>query len=198
MGREASIERNTAETQIRLRVDLDGTGKCRVETDIGFFDHMLNLFSAHSGIDLDLFAKGDREVDDHHLVEDVGIVLGQALKDALGEKRGIERYGSFILSMDEVLALCSIDLSGRPVFVSDYVPVMERIGQLSTEMVNHFFRSMAMETRMNLHFKLLNPGENEHHRVEAMFKSFAHALRIAVALDPDNSERIRSTKGTLV
>jgi len=197
MGRESTVERRTGETQIELRLDLDGFGKCSVETGIGFLDHMLNLLSAHSGIDLEITAKGDVEVDDHHLVEDIGIVIGQALRKALGEKRGIERYGSVVLPMDEVLVVCAVDLSGRAIFVSDYKPVREMIGQLSTEMVNHFFRSLAVEARMNLHLQLLNPGENEHHRIEAIFKSFARALKSAATIDPADSERIQSTKGTL-
>jgi imidazoleglycerol-phosphate dehydratase len=158
---------------------------------------MLELFSRHSSIDLEVKAAGDLHIDEHHLVEDVGLVLGQALGQALGTKAGVERYGSAIIPMDEVLVASAVDLSGRFVFVSDYRPERSQIGDLPTELVTHFFRSLASELRANLHFKFLNPGENEHHRVEAMFKAFARALRGAVRFDEKMAGRVPSTKGTL-
>ena len=169
MSRIASVTRQTNETQIGLNLNLDGQGD----------------FSC------------DVEVDDHHLVEDVGLVLGQALGEALGDKTGIERYGSSLLPMDEVLVAVAFDLSGRFTFCSDYTPQREKVGDLSTEMVSHFFRSLAVEARANLHFRFLNSGENEHHRIEAMFKGFARALRQAVALNARSAGSIPSTKGSL-
>jgi imidazoleglycerol-phosphate dehydratase len=189
--------RKTEETAIEVSIDLDGRGECAIETGVGFFNHMLELLGRHSRIDLRVQASGDLEVDDHHLVEDAGIVLGTALRQALGEKRGINRFGSILLPMDEVLIAAAIDLSGRACLVSDYRPVREKVGELSTEMVNHFFLSLAGEAGMNLHFKILERGANEHHRIEAMFKSFARALRDAIRLDPSLEAEVPSTKGVL-
>ena len=195
MSRIASVTRQTQETDIDLKLNLDGQGEFSCEAQVGFLKHMLHLLALHSSIDLELNASGDLEVDDHHLVEDVGLVLGQALREALGDKAGIERYGSSLLPMDEVLVAVGLDLGGRFTFCCDYAPVRERVGDLSTEMVPHFFRSLASEARVNLHFRLLNPGENEHHRIEAMFKGFARALRQAIKLNERSEAVVPSTKG---
>lgn len=198
MSRIASVTRQTNETQIGLNLNLDGQGAFSCDVEAGFLKHMLHLLALHASIDLDLKATGDLDVDDHHLVEDVGLVLGQALREALGDKAGIERYGSSLLPMDEVLVAVALDLSGRFTFCSDYVPQQEKVGDLSTEMVSHFFRSLAVEARANLHFRFLNPGENEHHRIEAMFKGFARALRQAVTLNARSGSSVPSTKGSLL
>lgn len=195
--RQAKIRRKTSETNIELELSLDGVGRAEIESGIGFLDHMLVLLCRHSRMDLTLKAAGDLDVDEHHLVEDVGIVLGQALAEALGGKEGIERYGSSLIPMDEVLAVVAIDLSGRFAFVSDYRPARETVGDLPTELVVHFFRSLALEARMNLHIKMLEPGENEHHRIEAVFKAFARALRAAIAIDPKLGGAVPSSKGRL-
>ena len=195
--RVSEITRTTGETSIAVRLNLDGQGRTSIETGLGFLDHMLDLLGHHSRIDLEIRAEGDLEVDDHHLVEDVGLALGQALSTALSEKKGIERYGSALVPMDEVLVAAVVDLSGRPVYVSNYDPVRERVGELSTEMVTHFFASLAAEARLTLHLRVLEPGINEHHRIEALFKGFARALRQAVKVDADASEEIPSTKGVL-
>ncbi len=195
--RRATLERETKETRIKVSLNLDGKGESHIDTGIGFLDHMLELFSRHSGIDLKVKGAGDLHVDEHHLVEDVGLVLGQALYQALGTKAGIERYGSAMIPMDEVLVAAAVDLSGRFVFVSDYRPERAQIGDLPTELVAHFFRSLAIELRANLHFKFLTPGENEHHRVEAMFKAFARALRNAIRFDEKMAGQVPSTKGIL-
>lgn len=196
MLRQHKAKRKTGETAIELTVNLDGSGLCKCETGLGFLDHMLQLMTFHAGLDLTLNAKGDLQVDDHHLVEDVGILLGKTLCSALGQKEGIARYGWTILPMDEVLVAVAVDLSGRYVYCSNYQPVREKVGDLSTEMVDHFFRSLACESRMTLHLQFLNSGHNEHHRVEALFKGFGQALRMAVSRDP-HSARIPSTKGVL-
>ncbi len=200
--RTALISRQTGETRIDLQIDLDGNGESEISTGVGFLDHMLTLFSWHSGIDLRVKAEGDLNVDAHHTIEDVGIVLGQALAEAVGEKRGIERYGYFLLTMDETLAAAALDLSGRIYYVSDYRPLRDNLGDMPSDMVNHFFYSLASEARMSLHFKFMNQGENDHHRVEAMFKAFGRALRQAVSFTRvgDGSAKpgkIPSTKGTL-
>jgi imidazoleglycerol-phosphate dehydratase len=158
---------------------------------------MMKLLARHSLIDLKIKATGDLEVDDHHLTEDLGITLGMALNEALGEKRGISRYGSVLMPMDEVLVAVALDLGGRFTFCCDYQPQREFVGDLSTEQVNHFFRSLAVEAKMALHLSFLNSGENEHHRVESMFKGFARSLRMAVKIDEQIQEEIPSTKGTL-
>ncbi|MGH9340871.1 MAG: imidazoleglycerol-phosphate dehydratase HisB [Acidobacteriota bacterium] len=197
MKRLGTVKRETNETSVELEVNLDGQGNCQGQIPLGFLWHMLQLLARHSGLDLNVTASGDMHVDDHHLTEDLGICLGQALAQAWGEKKGIERYGSILLPMDEVLVAVAIDLGGRFAFHSDYAPQRERVGDLSTELISHFFRSLAAEARMNLHFKFLSPGENEHHRIEAMFKGFARALKAASAIDAKAPEALPSTKGVL-
>jgi imidazoleglycerol phosphate dehydratase HisB len=196
-SRRAKIRRKTGETNIELELVLDGSGKAVAESGVGFLDHMLVLLSQHSRMDLTLKAAGDLDVDEHHLVEDVGIVLGQALSQALGGKEGIDRYGASLIPMDEVLAAVAIDLSGRFTFVSDYRPQRETVGDLPTELVDHFFRSLALEARMCLHIRMLEPGQNEHHRIEAIFKAFARSLRTALRIDPALGDAIPSSKGRL-
>ena len=193
--REASIERNTKETQIKLSLNLDGTGHSSLETGVGFFDHMLDGFTRHGLFDLNVQVHGDLEVDDHHTIEDTGIVLGTAIKEAIGDKKGIRRYGSCILPMDEVLVLCAIDLSGRLYFMWDAEFTSEKIGDMASEMVKEFFYAISYSSGMNLHIKVLSGG-NSHHVAEAMFKSFAKALDQAVSLDPRITD-VLSTKGSL-
>ncbi|MCI8834564.1 MAG: imidazoleglycerol-phosphate dehydratase HisB [Ruminococcus sp.] len=193
--RMGSCVRKTKETEISLSIRLDGSGRNQIGTGIPFFDHMLNGFARHGLFDLEVSAKGDLEVDCHHTVEDTGIVLGQALAEALGEKAGIKRYGSFILPMDETLALCAIDLSGRPYFRYDAVFTAERLGGLDTEMIREFFYAVSYSAGMNLHLKILEPGNN-HHMAEALFKAFGKALDAATMKEPRMSE-VWSTKGSL-
>ena len=195
MAREASVERNTKETEIKLKLNLDGTGYSDIETGVGFFDHMLDGFTRHGLFDLAVRVHGDLEVDDHHTIEDTGIVLGNALKEAIGDKKGIRRYGSCILRMDEVLVLCAIDLSGRSYFSWDAEFTSEKIGDMSSEMVKEFFYAISYSCGMNLHIKVLTGG-NSHHVAEAMFKSFAKALDQAVSYDPRITD-VLSTKGSL-
>lgn len=195
MNREAIIERNTKETQIKLKINLDGTGKSKINTGVGFFDHMLDGFARHGLFDLEVEVNGDLEVDDHHTIEDTGIVLGTAIKEAIGDKKGIKRYGSCILPMDESLVLCAIDLSGRPYFSWDAEFSAEKIGDMATEMVKEFFYAISYTCGMNLHIKVLTGG-NSHHVAEAMFKSFAKALDGAVTFDPRITD-VLSTKGSL-
>ena len=198
--RTAEVKRETGETRISLNLDLDGSGKADISTGVGFLDHMLELLAWHAGLDLEIKAEGDLRVDAHHTIEDTGIVLGQALSAAVGDKRGIERYGYFLLPMDEVLVAAALDLSGRPWYVSDYSPLRDNLGEMPADMVNHFFYSVAAEARMTLHFKFMNQGDNEHHRVEAMFKAFGRSLRAAVSMaggEGEASGRIPSTKGKL-
>lgn len=192
--RRAEIERNTAETQIRLALALDGAGRFTGTSGIGFFDHMLTLLAVHGGMDLTLDAKGDLAVDNHHTVEDIGIVLGEALRTALGDKRGIRRYGCFFCPMDETLSRVVVDLSGRPYFVYDAPIPVERIGAFETEMTREFFLAFAMHGMMNLHMALLY-GKNGHHIVESLFKGLGHALAEAVSLRDDGS--LLSSKGVL-
>lgn len=192
--RRAEIERNTAETQIRLTLALDGAGRFTGTSGIGFFDHMLTLLAVHGGMDLTLDAKGDLAVDNHHTVEDIGIVLGEALRTALGDKRGIRRYGCFFCPMDETLSRVVVDLSGRPYFVYDAPIPVERIGAFETEMTREFFLAFAMHGMMNLHMALLY-GQNGHHIVESLFKGLGHALAEAVSLRDDGS--LLSSKGVL-
>lgn len=192
--RRAEIERNTAETQIRLALALDGAGRFAGTSGIGFFDHMLTLLAVHGGMDLTLDAKGDLAVDNHHTVEDIGIVLGEALKTALGDKQGIRRYGCFFCPMDETLSRVVVDLSGRPYFVYDAPIPVERIGAFETEMTREFFLAFAMHGMMNLHMALLY-GQNGHHIVESLFKGLGHALAEAVSLRDDGS--LLSSKGVL-
>ena len=193
--RISQIERVTKETQIRIRLDLDGSGQANIHTGIGFFDHMLNGFARHGLFDLDVEVTGDLEVDCHHTIEDTGIVLGQAIREAVKDKKGIRRYGSCILPMDEVLVLCAIDLSGRPYFSWDAEFTSEKIGDMSTEMVKEFFYAISYSCGMNLHIKVLTSG-NSHHVAEAMFKSFSKALDQAVSYDPRITD-VLSTKGSL-
>ena len=195
MGRTASVSRNTKETQIQMTLNLDGSGQAHIDTGIGFFDHMLEGFARHGLFDLDLKVQGDLYVDDHHTIEDTGIVLGTAIREALGEKKGIARYGSRILPMDEVLVLCSVDLCGRPYFSYDDCFVPGKMGTMSTEMVREFFYAVSWSAMMNLHLKVFTPGNN-HHLAEAMFKAFAKALDMAVMEDP-RITGVLSTKGTL-
>lgn len=193
--RTASLHRQTGETDIELTLNLDGTGKTDIDTRIGFFDHMLNNFARHGLFDLTVKAKGDLYVDCHHLVEDTGIVLGQAIKEAVGDKKSIKRYGYSILPMDETLMLCSLDLSGRPYFQSDFTFQGERCGYFDTAMTKEFFYAISYSALMNLHFKML-AGENDHHIIECAFKSFAKSLDAATMVD-ERITSVLSTKGTL-
>lgn len=195
MSRSASFERKTSETSIRVTVDLDGQGEGRIDTGIGFFDHMLQLLARHSGVDLEIRAEGDLEVDEHHTVEDVGLALGQALSRALGERRGIRRYG-FLLPMDESLAQVAIDLGGRPYLVFNVELSRERVGELPTELVQDFFKALSDTLRANVHINL-HYGRNDHHKIEAVFKAFARALRAAVENDPRFGDQVPSTKGAM-
>ena len=196
MGRTGSVKRVTKETDITITIDLDGTGQAEISTGIGFFDHMLNSFARHGLFDLRVEAKGDLEVDAHHTVEDVGIALGTAVSEALGEKRGIRRYGSCILPHDEALVLCAVDLSGRPFFVSDARFETPMVGEFPTEMVYDFFYAVSYSAMMNLHFREFS-GTNAHHVIEAMFKSFAKALDAAVMIDERMNGELPTTKGAL-
>ena len=193
--RMATIQRTTKETDIQATLQLDGTGAASVNTGIGFFNHMLEGFSKHGFFDLQLNCEGDLAVDSHHTIEDCGIVIGSAIKEALGDKAGIKRYGSCILPMDESLVLCAVDLCGRPYFVFDDVFSTERIGDMDTEMVNEFFYAISYTAGMNLHIKVLEAGNN-HHMAEAMFKAFARALDEATTID-SRIQGILSTKGSL-
>jgi imidazoleglycerol-phosphate dehydratase len=193
--RTATIERKTAETSITITIGLDGTGKADIDTGIGFFDHMLNSFARHGLFDLTVRVIGDLHVDCHHTIEDVGIVLGQAIKEALGDKKSIRRYGDIILPMDETLILCAIDLSGRPYLVFDGTFTTPSVGYFDTEMVKEFFYAVSYSAGMNLHIKQLS-GENNHHIIEGMFKAFAKALDEAVMTDHRIVD-VLSTKGAL-
>lgn len=193
--RKADVSRKTGETDIRISLTIDGSGKNNVDTGIGFFDHMLSAFSKHGFFDLDCKVKGDLEVDGHHSVEDTGIVLGTAIKRAIGDKAGIYRYGYFILPMDEVLVLCSLDLCDRPFLGFEYEYKVPMIGDLDTELVREFFYAVSYSAGMNLHFKVLSDG-NAHHVTEAMFKAFAKALDMATYTDP-RVKGVLSTKGAL-
>ena len=187
--------RKTKETDINLTLNLDGSGETQLDTGIGFFDHMLDGFARHGFFDLKVQVEGDLIVDTHHSVEDTGIVLGNAIRYALKDKRGIKRYGSCILPMDETLVLCAIDLSGRPYFCFEGQFTAERVGYLETEMVREFFYAVSYSAAMNLHIKVLS-GINDHHKIEAMFKAFAKALAMAVTKDPRITS-VLSTKGSL-
>jgi len=194
--RQATIRRNTAETKIDLSVNLDGTGVSEISTGVAFFDHMLTLLSRHAMIDLKVQASGDTDVDYHHTVEDVGIVLGTAIKEALGDKAGIRRYGFFILPMDETLARCVIDLSNRPMMVYQADIINFMVKDFNIALVREFFQGVANSLGCNLHLKV-EYGEEPHHIAEALFKAFAKALRAAVEIDPRQDGRVPSTKGTL-
>ena len=193
--RTAHVTRVTKETDIDLTLNLDGSGKCMADTGIGFFDHMLDGFARHGLFDLQVKAKGDLHVDSHHTIEDTGIVLGSAIKEALGDKAGIRRYGSFLLPMDDALVMCAVDLSGRPYFSSNLQFAAPMVGTMQTEMVREFFYAVSYSAGMNLHFKQLD-GINDHHVMEAAFKAFAKALDEASSFDP-RIEGVWSTKGTL-
>lgn len=195
MARESKLIRQTKETDIAISLSLDGSGAADIHTGIGFFDHMLNGFAKHGLFDLNCEVKGDLEVDGHHTVEDTGIVLGNAIKEAVGDKKGIKRYGSFILPMDDALCLCAIDLCGRPYFNFDCNFTTERIGELDTELIREFFYAVSYSAGMNLHIKMLS-GINNHHMAEAMFKAFAKALDEATSFDARITD-VLSTKGTL-
>lgn len=195
MERIATIERYTSETKIKCTLNLDGSGKADIHTGIGFFDHMMNSFARHGFFDLSLQVEGDLEVDTHHTVEDTGIVLGQAIAQAVGDKKGIARYGSQILPMDEALVICALDLCGRPYLVCDLTLDREKVGDLETEMVREFFYAVSYGAAMNLHIRQMS-GANNHHIIEAAFKAFARALDAACAMDPRVSG-VLSTKGAL-
>ncbi len=194
-NRIASVSRKTKETDIQMKLNIDGTGNGKVSTGIGFFDHMLEGFAKHGLFDLEVTMKGDLAVDSHHSIEDCGIVLGSAIRKAIGDKKGIRRYGSCILPMDETLVLCAIDLSGRPYLSFDAEFTCERLGYLDTEMFKEFFYAISYSCGMNLHIQVLKSGNN-HHMAEAMFKAFAKALDEATTNDPRILDLL-STKGTL-
>ena len=193
--RVAKIERITNETKIKLELNLDGSGKTEIRTGIGFLDHMLNLWAFHGLFDLKIKCSGDLEIDAHHTTEDIAIVLGSALAKAVGEKKGISRYGHAYVPMDEALIRAALDLSGRSEFVFSGEFSQQTIGQLDTQMITHFFRSLAMSSGMTLHMVILY-GINDHHKCEGLFKALGRALRVAVELDPRRTEVV-STKGTL-
>ena len=198
MSREAKITRTTGETDITLQLELDGSGKAELGTGIGFFDHMLDAFTRHGLFDLKVSLKGDLNVDGHHSVEDCGIVLGQAIREAIGDKKGIRRYGYFVLPMDEALVLCAVDLCDRPYFALSGAERFESIpmvGDFDTQLVREFFYSVSYAAGMNLHFRILD-GSNAHHIIEAMFKAFSKALDMATQKD-SRIEDVLSTKGIL-
>jgi len=195
MERRSQINRKTNETDIKLSLAIDGTGKCTTDSGIGFFDHMINSFARHGLFDLELAVKGDLNVDGHHTVEDVGIVLGQAIKEAVGDKAGIKRYGNFMLPMDDALVLCALDISGRPYLQYDLTFAEEKVGELDTCLVKEFFYAVSYSAGMNIHIKQIS-GTNAHHIIEAAFKAFAKALDIATQHDERITD-VLSTKGTL-
>ena len=196
MARQAEVQRRTGETEVRVELDLDGVGTSDVRTGIGFLDHMLDSLARHGLFDLTVQANGDLEVDEHHTVEDVAIVLGRAFNQALGERRGIRRMGHAIVPMDEALALVAVDIGGRGYFVFEGSFDTPRIGQMATSLVPHFLESLALEARLNLHARLLS-GRDDHHRAEALFKALARALHQATRLDPTLGGDVPSTKGTI-
>lgn len=193
--RISEISRDTKETKIKVKLDLDGKGSGNIDSGIGFFDHMLEGFAKHGFFDLDLTCEGDLHVDGHHTVEDCGIVIGNAIKEAVGDKKGIKRYGYMILPMDDALVLCAVDLCGRPYFSFEAEFNCEKIGYLDTELIREFFYSISYSAAMNLHIKVIS-GTNAHHICEAMFKSFAKALDMATSKE-DRTDGVLSTKGTL-
>lgn len=195
MDRIAEVERVTKETDIHARLNLDGEGSASVNTGIGFFDHMLEGFSKHGFFDLDITVRGDLDVDGHHTVEDAGIVLGNAIREAVGDKKGIRRYGYFILPMDDALALCAVDLCGRPYLQFDCSFPNAMVGSFDTSLVKEFFYAVSYSAAMNIHIKMLS-GENSHHMIEAVFKAFAKALDEAVSMD-GRIRDVLSTKGSL-
>ena len=194
--RQAEVNRKTGETEIRIVLNLDGCGKSEIDTGVGFLDHMLNLFARHGRFDLKVSCKGDTYVDDHHSTEDIGIALGKAFEQALGDKKGITRYGSTILPMDESLILTAVDLSGRGLLAYDLRIPAEKVGTFDTELTEEFFRSLAHNAGATLHIRQL-AGGNSHHIIEGAFKSAARSLKAAVAIDPALGDEIPSTKGVL-
>lgn len=195
-ARTASLTRRTSETEISIRLDLDGSGQVKTDTGVGFFDHMLTALGRHALFDLEITARGDLHVDDHHTVEDVGIVLGQLILQALGDKRGITRYGQALLPMDEALVECAIDLSGRAAFGWQVSFTADKIGSFDTQLCEEFFRALCANGLFNLHL-IARAGRNDHHIAEACFKATARALRMAVTPDPRQAGLIPSTKGSL-
>lgn len=195
MARYAEVSRKTGETDILVRLNLNGSGKYEIDTGIGFFDHMLSAFARHGLFDLTVKVKGDLEVDGHHTVEDTGIVIGEAIAKALGDKKGIKRYGSMLLPMDETLVMCAIDLCGRPYFVMDAEFTAPMVGGFDAQLVREFFYAISYGAMMNLHLRVVT-GLNDHHKIEAMFKAFSKALDEASMLDPRISD-VLSTKGSL-
>lgn len=195
--RTSEIKRKTAETDITLKLNLDGTGKSEINSGCGFLDHMLTLFAKHGRFDLTLFCKGDTQVDDHHTVEDVGICLGKAFREALGDGCGIARYGSMLLPMDETLALCAVDISGRACLVYGLDVPAPRVGSFDTELTEEFFAAFVRTSAVTLHIKKLD-GKNSHHIIEGAFKAFARAMAQAVAIDSARRDEIPSTKGVLL
>lgn len=195
MARTAEVYRKTGETEINVKMNLDGQGENKITTQVFFLNHMLDLFSRHGLFDLEVDGKGDIEVDFHHLVEDVGIVLGQAFLKALGNKEGIKRYGTFYVPMDEALAFCSVDISGRPYIYFDAEFSRDKVGEFDVELVKEFFVAFANNARITIHLEVVR-GENTHHMIEALFKAFGRALREAVAFDP-REKGVPSTKGVL-
>jgi imidazoleglycerol-phosphate dehydratase len=194
--RTAEIIRHTTETQIELHLTIEGQGQYKVSTGIRFFDHMLELFTRHGGFDLDLTCKGDLDVDQHHTIEDTGIALGEAFARAIGDKRGINRAGSFLMPMDETLAIAAIDLSGRTAYAVETKVRTRLVGDLQTELVTDFFEGFARGAHANVHVKTMY-GRSNHHKIEAIFKAFARALRVAVSRDHQLAEQLPSTKGLL-
>lgn len=195
--RTSTINRKTAETDISLTLNLDGEGKSRIDSGCGFLDHMLTLFAKHGRFDLDVVCKGDTNVDDHHTVEDIGICLGQAFRETLGDCRGIARYGSMMLPMDETLALCAVDVSGRSCLVFGLDIPAPRVGSFDTELVEEFFSAFVRKAELTLHVKKLD-GKNSHHIIEGAFKAFARAMAQAIKVDADRADEIPSTKGVLL
>lgn len=195
--RNAEIRRKTAETDIVLALELDGEGKAEIDTGCGFLNHMLTLFASHANMNLSVKCVGDVQVDDHHTVEDIGICLGQALAKAIGDARGITRYGSMILPMDEALILCAVDISGRDFLSYRLTIPTEKVGSFDTELVEEFFLALTRHAGICLHFQQME-GKNSHHIIEGAFKAFAHAMHDAVKLDPEKAGKIPSTKGMLV
>jgi imidazoleglycerol-phosphate dehydratase len=194
--RKAKLRRTTKETDISIKLNLDGQGKARISTGIRFFDHMIEQIARHGGLDLDLTARGDLDVDQHHTVEDVGIALGEAVKQALGSKRGILRAGYFLMPMDDCLAIAALDFSGRVYCVCNWKPSAKKVGEFQTELLEDFFRAFAQSAGANVHLRLMY-GRSSHHQVEAMFKAFAKALRFAVSRDRQMRRVLPSTKGLL-
>lgn len=195
-ARKVSIKRNTNETQIELKLNLDGTGKYEIDTPVGFLNHMLELFAKHGLFDLRIKARGDTQIDEHHTVEDVGIILGQAFAASIADKKGINRYGFFILPMEEVLATAAVDFSGRFAFRFDCPFNRKKVGDLSTELIYDFWDAFAQNAKMNLHIKVEN-GRNTHHKIEAIFKAVARAIRMSCEIDERSQNDFPSTKGVL-